>query len=69
MSYLSPRHIVLSLFLICEAAHVPQEVGPTEMTPEISITANYIFGSADSLFWANEVICPFTTTKAPVNVF
>ncbi len=45
MSYLSLVFIdcVLSVFLICEAAHVQQEVGLTEMTPEISITANYIF--------------------------
>lgn len=56
-------------FPICKAAHVQQEVGLTEMTPEISITANYIFASADSLFWANEVICPCTTTKTPANVF
>lgn len=68
MSYRSPPHMVLSVFPICEAAHVPQEVAWTEMTPEISIKANYIFG-ADSLFWANEVICPSTTTKTPANVF
>lgn len=56
-------------FLIYEAAHVQKEVGLSEMTPEISITANYIFAHADLLFWANQVICPCTTIKMPANVF
>lgn len=50
-------------------ARPKKEAGPAEIAPEISITSNYIFGSADSLFWANQVICPCTTTKISANVF